>query len=497
MKIEKQLQDDHQMQLTVEVETELMEANKRRAARQLSQRGKIPGFRPGKAPYDVIVRYYGEGAILEQAMELLIDDIYPKVLEEAKIEPAAPGSLEKIESMDPPKLIFRVPLSPEVELGNYRSLRLPYEWSAPGEEELENVLTNLRQKYATTETVDRPIEASDFVLCDVNGALIEAQNGDDLSESLSRTGFALVIHQEASKEEWPYPGFSKELIGLKAGESKTIKHKFAKETPNEALRGKTATFEVTVKIVRSMTLPDLDDDFARMVGEFENLEQLKAQLGDEIEMRSQEEYDEQYYDNLLAQIRQGAIIKYPPQLVEKEIEQMLDRLRRRLESQGIDLETYLKIINTDEQTFKEEQVKPIAIESLERDLLLDKVIKAEDIQIDEASWQQEMNQILFELVSQGFDMNKIEGGKQGRKKVTEAIGMQAFDRLLTVRALERLKAIATGQLEQEQAEDKKKPKKASTGKRSAKTAQTQLEDEEKAPETEAGASTEQEPQSSS
>ncbi len=485
------------MQLTVEVEAELMEANKRRAARQLSQRGKIPGFRPGKAPYDVIVRYYGEGAIVEQAMELLIDDIYPKVLEEAKIEPAAPGSLEKIESVDPPKLIFRVPLSPEVELGNYRTLRLPYEWSAPGEEELENVLTYLRQKYATTETVDRPIEASDFVLCDVKGALIEAKNGDDLSESLSRTGFALVIRQEASKDEWPYPGFARELIGLKPGESKTIKHKFAKDASNEALRGKTATFEVTVQIVRSMTLPDLDDEFARMVGEFENLEQLKAHLVEEIEMRSQENYDEQYYENLLAQVRQGAIIKYPPQLVEKKIEQSLDRLRERLEIQGMDLDTYLKMLNTDEQTFKEEQVKPVAIQSLETDLLLDEVIKAENIQIDEVSWHQEMNQILSELVSQGFDIDKVEGGKQGQKQVAAAIGRQAFDRLMATRALERLKAIATGQLEQEQAEGKKKPKKASTGKRSAKTEQKQLEGEEKTTETEPSVSAEQESQSSS
>ena len=109
MKIEKQLLDDHQMQLTVEVEADVMEANKRRAARQIAKRGKIPGFRPGKAPYDVIVRNYGEAAIVEQAMDLLVDEIYPKVLEEAEIKPAAAGSLEKIEELDPPKLIFKCP----------------------------------------------------------------------------------------------------------------------------------------------------------------------------------------------------------------------------------------------------------------------------------------------------------------------------------------------------------------------------------------------------
>ena len=95
------------MQLTVEVEAEVMETSKRRAAKQIARRGKIPGFRPGKAPYDIIVRNYGEAAIVEQALDILVDELYPKILEEAEIQPAAAGSLEKIEEVDPPKLIFK------------------------------------------------------------------------------------------------------------------------------------------------------------------------------------------------------------------------------------------------------------------------------------------------------------------------------------------------------------------------------------------------------
>ncbi len=204
MKIEKELLEDHQIQLTVEVEADVMEANKRRAARQIAKRGKIPGFRPGKAPYQVIVQNYGEAAIVEQAMDLLVDEIYPKVLEEAEIQPAAAGSLEKIEELDPPKLIFKVPLAPEIDLGDYRSLRLQYKFSAPGKKELDNALKEMQQMYATTETVERPVEAGDYVMVDVKGERAKPKDEEDRSDALSRNGYALVVRKEAQEDEWPY-----------------------------------------------------------------------------------------------------------------------------------------------------------------------------------------------------------------------------------------------------------------------------------------------------
>src|SRR5688572_18635626 len=108
-----------------------MDTYKRRAARKISERGKIAGFRPGKAPYEMVVRSYGEQPILEQAMDLFVDAEYSNILKEAEVEPGAAGSLESIDSLEPPRLTFRVPLVPEVALGNYHSIRLPYEWSAP------------------------------------------------------------------------------------------------------------------------------------------------------------------------------------------------------------------------------------------------------------------------------------------------------------------------------------------------------------------------------
>jgi trigger factor len=488
LKIEKQLLEDHQVELTVEVEADRMEANKRRAAKQIAKRGKIPGFRPGKAPYEVIVRHYGEAAIVEQAMDLLVDEIYPKVLEEAEIQPAAAGSLEKIEELDPPKLIFRVPLAPEIDLGDYRSLRLPYKYSAPGKKELDEALKEVQQMYATTETVEQPVEVGDYVMVDVKGERAKPKETEDRAAALSRDGYALVVREEAKDDEWPYPGFSKELVGMSPGESKTVKHKFPKDDPDESLQGETVNFEVTMKTVRSMTLPELNDDFAKTTGQFETLEELTESLKTDLENRSKAEYEDEYFVELIDKIKAGATIKYPPQVVEHEAEHVIDDLRQRLAQQGLDLETYFKMRQTTQEQFLEEEAKPVAIKRLERSLILDQLARDEKIEVDEGSLQNEFGQTLTELQYQGLNLDQVGGGKRGQQQMAEAIAMESASRLITRRTLERIKAIATGEYKPEEAEEaveeateaEEKPKKASAAKKSSKSAEKKAEGETKA-----------------
>jgi trigger factor len=470
LKIEKQLLEDHQMQLTVEVEPDQMEASKHRAARQLARRGKIPGFRPGKAPYDVVVRHYGEAAVLEQAMDNLVDDIYPKILEESEIQPAAAGSLEKIETLDPPKLVFRVPLAPEIDLGKYRAIRLPYKWSAPGKKEQEDALQELRQMYATTETVERPVELGDYVLIDVKGEREKPKNDEDHTAALTRTGYALVIREDAKEDEWPYPGFSKELVGLKAEESKTIGYRYPKDDDDEVLRGELVNFNATIKSVRAMTLPALNDDLAKMTGQYDTLAQLKEVLAKDLEARSKSQYDDEYNIKLIDKIKEGAVINYPPQMVEHEAEHVLDSLKQRLSQQGLDLDTYFKMRQTSREKFLEEEARPVAINRLERSLILDQLAKDEKIEVDETSLQSEFGQTLNELQYQGLDLGKVQGGKRGQQQVAEAVAMESANRLITRLTLERMRAIATGEHKSDSAEPKSKPKKTTAPKSSKKAA---------------------------
>lgn len=449
MNIEKIIREDHQAELTVEVDAERMEAMKRRAARKLAERGKIPGFRPGKAPYDMIKRHFGEEAIVEQAIDLLVDEIYPEALKQAEIEPAAAGALEKIESMDPPKFIFRVPLAPSVDLGDYLSVRVPYEWTAPGPEKLEEALQDFRQMYATTETVEREAQEGDYVLISVKGGKEGATEGEDLSD-LSRESTATMVRAEDKQQEneWPYKGFARELIGLKPGESKTVKHSYSKDFEDEKLQGATVAFEAAVKTVRGVNLPELNDDFIKTIGgQYENIDQLKEALKSDLDARSRSDYEDEFFANLIEAIKEGATIKYPPQVVEHESEHVLDDLRQRISSQNMDLETYFKLRNTTQEKFMEEEVRPVAAKRLERGLILDEIARKHNIQIDEESLNQEFNQTINQLAYQGaVDFEKLnKSGKAQQQRFSSAIASESANRLMTRRTLEKLKSIALGE----------------------------------------------------
>lgn len=459
MNIEKNLREDHQAELTVEVDAERMEAAKRRAARKLAERGKIPGFRPGKAPYDMIRRHFGDQAITEQAIDIVVDEIYPDVLKQAEIEPAAAGSLEKIESLDPPKLVFRVPMAPTVELGDYLSIRQPYEWTAPGDDKLAESLEELRQMYGTTVTVEREVQEGDYVLLSVKGEKKDSKEGEDLAD-LSRDNTATVVRVEDKQQdsEWPFKGFARELIGLKTGESRVVKHKYPEEFEDEKLQGAEVTYEATIKTVRSVTLPELNDEFAKTVGsQYENLDQLKTVLRKDLDARSRADYDDEFFSSLIEKIKENAKIKYPPQVVEHEVEHVLEDLTQRLTSQNMDLETYFKVRNTNREKFIEDEARPVAIKRLERGLIMDEIARKHSIQLDEKALTEEFNQTLNQLAYQGaVDFEKLnKSNKLTQERFSNAVASQSANRLLTRRTLDKLKSIATGEWKPE--DDEVKP----------------------------------------
>ncbi len=435
MNIEKQYQEDHSVKLIVEVDQDKMTTYKRRAATKIASRGNIAGFRPGKAPYDIVVRTYGEGAITEQAVDLFIDQEYSNVLKEADVNPGAAGALESIDSLEPPKFTFRVPLAPEVDLGDYHSVRMTYEWQAPDQAAVDAALEDMRQMYATTENVERAIEIGDYVLVDVKSETTE----------LNRTGFATFVRSEDRDTEWPYNGFAKELVGLKAAESKTIKHDFPADWEVEELQGKSVEIEVTVKTVRGVTLPDINDEFAKMTGAGETVDALMEAVKKDVEARSQAEYDDKYFVELIEKIKEGATIKYHEHTIEHEGEHVLSDLSNRLSQQGMDLDTYFKVRSTTREQFVEEEVKPVAKKRLERGLLLDEVVRVEKIQLDNEALDAEYNNTLNGLAQQGMDFSKIRGGKKGQKQLSEAIAMEAASRVMTRKALDMIKSIAMGE----------------------------------------------------
>lgn len=439
MKLEKTILDDHQAQIIVEVESDRVQAARQRAARKLASRGKIPGFRPGKAPYDVILRHYGEAAIQEEAMDLLVDELYPVVLKEADVNPAAAGLLEKVEGTDAPKLTFKVPLSPEVSLGDYHAIRVPFEFTAPTEADLDKSLEELRQAYATTETVDRPAQAGDYVLADLKSE----------TKALTREGFATVVKDEDREDEYPFAGFSRNFLGLKADDTVNVKHTFPGDYSDATLAGQDVEVSATVKAVRIMVLPALEPEFAKTVGGYDSVEALKEALRKDLEARARAEYEDRYYSQLVDKVRDSSTIKYAVQTLNHEAEHVVEDMRQRLAQQGLDLETYYKLRSTDAAKFLEEEAKPVAKNRLERSLILDEVARKENIEVDSTSLDTEFNSTLMDLQSRGLNFNAIRGGKQGQQRIAEALAMQSANRLMTRRTLERLKGIATGEYKPE------------------------------------------------
>jgi trigger factor len=469
LKIEKTIEENHEAKLVVEVDAEKMEQFKRRAARKISERGKIAGFRPGKAPYQMVVQNYGEQAIIEQAVDYFIDAEYSNILKEADVNPGASGSLESIDSLEPPKLTFRVPLAPEVDLGDYTSLRLPYEWSDPAQSEVDKALTDLRQMYATTENVEREVDEGDYVLVDVKSDVTE----------LNREGFAAFVRKEERDTEWPFNGFAKELVGLKPGDSKTIKHTFPEDWEVEELKGKEVDLETTVKTIRAVTLPELNDEFAKTVGAGETLDELMTTIKKDVEARSKADYDDKFFVDLIEKIKEGATFKYHQHSLEHEGEHVLEDLGQRLSQQGMDMDTYFKLRNTTREQFVEEEVKPVAKKRFERSLILDEVVRREKLEVDNMALDAEFNQTLNNLVMEGLDISKVRGGKKGQQQLAQAVAMESANRVITRRALDMLKSIAVG-------EYKSPEEREAEAKAAAQALEENAPVEEKAPEAEAG-----------
>ena len=468
MNIEKQFQEDHSVKLIVEVDQEKMNIYKHRAASKISSHSKIPGFRPGKAPYEIVVRTVGDSAVVEQAVDLFIDAEYSNILAQAEINPGAAGVLESVESLEPPKLIFRVPLSPDVDLGDYHAVRMPYEWQAPDEKEVEEALENLRQMYAATETVDRPIEVGDYVLLDVKSETTE----------LNRTGFATFVRSEDRDTEWPYNGFARELVGLKTGENKTIQYTFSEDWEVEELKGKSVEIEATIKTVRGVTLPDLDDELAKMTGAGDTVDALRAMVKKDVEMRSQDEYDDKYFVTLIEKLKEGSTIKYHASTIEHEGEHVLSDLANRLSQQKMDLDTYFKLRETTREKFIEDEVNPVARKRLERGLLLDEIIRKENIQIDNEALEAEYNNTINGLIQQGMDLSKMRGGKKGQKQLSEAIAMESASRVMTRKALDMLKTIAKGEYKPVEARTEVVSEDVSIGEPNLETAQVETADDQ-------------------
>ncbi len=447
MKIETTFQEDHQVKIKAEFDAEQFEEFKQRAARKLAKKVKIPGFRPGKAPYPVIVRQIGEGAIIEEALEILVDDQYPKIVEEAGIKPYGPGALENIPSMDPPVLEFVIPLDAEVKIGDYRSLKKDYELPVVAEKEVQAVLNNLRQRQVVLEDVDRPGQDGDLVTVKVSANRAEVEEEQEPSLIKERS-FPILVQNEAEDEEetkkyeWPFSGFSKHLVGMSAGDEKSFEYTYAEDAEQEGFRGVRAIFDIKIEGVKSRLLPELNDDFAKTLGEYDTMDDLLKEIRNMLEEQNRSTYDEEYIENLLDEAIEQGEFKYPPQMLERELDSLLKNLENRLQQQNMTMDLYLKSREMEMDALREE-TRPFAEKQLRKELFLLELADAEKLEIDQSELMQETNNTMNYMAS---GMSEKEVKKLDNREMYTNILTSVYANLMNRASMNRLRDIASGKL---------------------------------------------------
>lgn len=467
MKIEKQLLADQQIKIIAESDNETFEQFKLLALKKIAHDTKIPGFRPGKAPTNVIRRMYSDELIQKEAIELLIDDMYPKVIDEAKIKPYGPGALEEILSQEPPKFSFRIPLEPEVQLGEYRAIRKEYNLEPIEEKDVEDYLHRLQTSYATAEPVERPAEIGDLVYMKIYGSAKDSKEGE--STEIYKDVSSQVLIGDASFQEnnFPFDKFDQLIIGIKTGEEKFFSHSYPSDNLNEKIAGKEIEFKVTAQSIKAMKLPALDDAFAKTMGNFESMDALRSTIRTQLEATKKNEYERQFFDELIEKIRSSANIKYPPQALDHEIEHVIEHVKEDLVGQKLDLETYLKTIKKEKDQFIKDEITPVAIKRLEQSLIFEELANQEKIKLEEKDLGQAYSQTIQEL-QMTADFQRLQR-KMTPAKLSNAIALQAANRLMSDRVFDRLKAIATGQAPEITLDDESTAKQLSDEEKSSST----------------------------
>jgi len=444
LNLEKTIQEDRQAKLIVEYTKEEFEGYKRRAAKTISKNSKIPGFRPGKAPYNVVVNHYGEPTIIQEAIDILLDEDYAKMLEEAEIEPSGAGNLETIEQYNPPKLVFMIPLEPEIDLGDYREIRKEYELEVFDLSKVDDFIDKMRRNAATIVPADHPAGEGDLVYFSLSGEFLNPEEDEDATIT-DKTPQQVVIAADGkeTKGEWPYPGFSRELIGVKAGETKEFQYQYPEDFDDEEYQGKTAIFTIEVQSVKELELPELDEDFVQTLGDYDSPEDFRKSVEERMRSDHEESYSEAYINEILEEITENTKLTYPPQMLAHEQEHVLEDIKSRLEQQNMDYDTYLKLRDMDEETFVDEEILPVAKQRLERSLIVDALIESEELKLDQEMLKNQINKVMTEVYYSG---NLEEMQKQmGQEEFSRAISMEGVNRTMNTQIQERLKLIATGQ----------------------------------------------------
>ena len=441
MKIEKQNLENHEVKLDVSVEKEEFAPYMDKAAKKIARSQKIPGFRPGKAPANVIRNMFGEVAIAQEAFDMFLEEKYGAILDEAGVEPGAMGRLESLDDIVNPKFSLIVPLKATVDLGDYREIREEYVEEEVTDEEIEKALKELKEPYSSQEPFDGEIEDGNLVFVMIKGELDEPMEEGGTTELVKEMPYQFVIGSDDDEgSAWPYPKYTQCLKGHKEGDVVTSVYTYPDDTVITSLKGHTATYTTTIQSVKKMVLPENDDEFASNFGK-DTFDDLMDELKKSLTESKKRDEENKYIETVVNKMSEIAKVEYSDAELKNEIDNRLDELKHNIEHRGIGFDAWLKMKKTDEKTFIEEEIKPVAEEQLKRKLIMSEFAKQEKIDLNFEDFQNKYNELLTYMQPQ-LEQAK---NKHEREHMLGHIREDALNETYMGAVFGRLIAIAKGE----------------------------------------------------
>jgi trigger factor len=353
--------------INIEVEPESVSKEMDKALADTAKKAKIPGFRPGKAPKAVVEKHYGE-EVRSEVMQRLISESYLHALEEHKLNPVEMPAIENVSLLakgSPLSFTATVEVRPKIELGTYDGIEVKEQEITVSDEELNQTIDRLREMYANLEVVEgRPLEKNDTAVIDFEGFRDgKSIEGAKASDYMLGLGSNTLI-----------PGFEDQLAGMNKGETREIKLTFPEDYNNKDLAGKEATFKVTLKEIKKKVLPELNDDFAKDIGQDKSVAELKEGIKKDIDIRKRNEQTSAQREALLSKLVDSHTFDVPPGMVERELMSMARSYATRMARRGMDMKSI------DIEKFRQEN-RAMAEKRVKGTLLLDEIAVKEKLDV--------------------------------------------------------------------------------------------------------------------
>lgn len=455
--VKKETTATNTVKLTISIDSATFAEGVNKAYKKLVKNINIPGFRKGKAPKAIIEKYYGEGVFYEEAVNAVCPDAYEAAVKEAGIEPVDRPEID-IESIGKGEdlvITATVTVKPEVKLGEYKGVSVEKTVYETTDADVERELEGARERNSRISTIeDRPVAMGDLTTIDfegfVDGVPFEGGKGE---------GYPLEIGSGQF-----IPGFEEALVGAELGKETDVNVTFPEEYHAEELKGKPAVFKVTVKEIKVKELPELDDDFAKDVSEFDTLDEYRASVKEKLDKANEERTNAEFQNSVIEAVAEKCEVEIPECMVEQQIESIARDFDYRLSAQGLNLERYMQLTGMTPESFKE-QFRAQAYSQVKCNLVLEAIAAAEKIEVTDADVDSEIEKMatMYNMEADKIKSLLGEGEMESMKK--DICSRKAVELIANAAKAKKPGAKKTTAKTAEKAEEKAPAKKTTTAKK--------------------------------